>query len=142
AISLDEAIEIIEVRMGVESLCAAKAAAKISDTDAAALEQLRDEMTVAVADGDLVEYSRLHQYLDLRIRELSGHATASDVLARLHAQSVRHQFKLSSRPARAKVSVLQHAAIVDAIVARDPGRAERAVREHMLSVIDALRELA
>jgi DNA-binding GntR family transcriptional regulator len=142
AISLDEAIEIIEVRMGVESLCAAKAAAKISDADAAALEQLRDEMTVAVADGDLVEYSRLHQYLDVRIRELSEHATASDVLARLHAQSVRHQFKLSSRPARAKVSVLQHAAIIDAIVARDAERAERAVREHMLSVIDALRELA
>lgn len=142
AISLDEAIEIIEVRMGVESLCAAKAAEKISDADAAALEQLRDEMTVAVADGDLVEYSRLHQYLDVRIRELSGHATASDVLARLHAQSVRHQFKLSSRPARAKVSVLQHAAIIDAIVARDAERAERAVREHMLSVIDALRELA
>ena len=142
AISLDEAIEIIEVRMGVESLCAAKAAEKISDADAAALEQLRDEMTVSVADGDLVEYSRLHQYLDLRIRELSGHATASDVLARLHAQSVRHQFKLSSRPARAKVSVLQHGAIIDAIVARDSERAERAVREHMLSVIDALRELA
>ncbi|HET6672706.1 MAG TPA: GntR family transcriptional regulator [Agromyces sp.] len=142
AISLDEAIEIIEVRMGVESLCAAKAAEKISDADAAGLVQLRDEMTVAVADGDLVEYSRLHQYLDVRIRELSGHATASDVLARLHAQSVRHQFKLSSRPARAKISVLQHAAIIDAIVARDSERAERAVREHMLSVIDALRELA
>ncbi|HEY6800631.1 MAG TPA: GntR family transcriptional regulator [Agromyces sp.] len=142
AISLDEAIEIIEVRMGVESLCAAKAAAKISDADAAALEQLRDEMTAAVNDGDLVEYSRLHQHLDVRIRELSEHATASDVLARLHAQSVRHQFKLSSRPARAKVSVLQHVAIIDAIVARDSERAERAVREHMLSVIDALRELA
>ncbi len=142
AISLDEAIEIIEVRMGVESLCAAKAAAKISDTDAAALEQLRDEMTTAVNDGDLVEYSRLHQHLDVRIRELSEHATASDVLARLHAQSVRHQFKLSSRPARAKVSVLQHVAIIDAIVARDSERAERAVRDHMLSVIDALRELA
>ncbi len=142
AISLDEAIEIIEVRMGVESLCAAKAAAKISDADAAALEQLRDEMTTAVNDGDLVEYSRLHQHLDVRIRELSEHATASDVLARLHAQSVRHQFKLSSRPARAKVSVLQHVAIIDAIVARDSERAERAVRDHMLSVIDALRELA
>jgi DNA-binding GntR family transcriptional regulator len=89
-----------------------------------------------------VEYSRLNQYLDLRVRELSGHATASDVLARLHAQSVRHQFKLSSRPARAKVSVMQHAAIIDAIVARDPEGAASAVRDHMLSVISALRELA
>jgi DNA-binding GntR family transcriptional regulator len=142
AISLDEAIEILEVRMAVEGLCAAKAADKLSDADAEGLRRLRDEMTAAVAEGDLVEYSRLNQFLDLRVRELSGHATASDVLARLHAQSVRHQFKLSSRPARAKVSVLQHAAIIDAIIARDSDGAALAVRDHMLSVISALRELA
>jgi DNA-binding GntR family transcriptional regulator len=141
AISLDDAIEILEVRMGVEGLCAAKTAMNISDDDAAALEDLRDEMVESVSEGDLVEYSRLNQYLDVRIRELSRHATASDVLGRLHAQSVRHQFKLSSRPQRAKVSVHQHAAIIDAIVARDPDAAEQAVRSHLLSVIDALRQL-
>jgi DNA-binding GntR family transcriptional regulator len=141
AISLDEAIEILEVRMGVEGLCAAKTAMNISDEDAAALEDLRDEMVESVSEGDLVEYSRLNQYLDVRIRELSRHATASDVLGRLHAQSVRHQFKLSSRPQRAKVSVHQHAAIIDAIVARNPDAAEQAVRSHLLSVIDALRQL-
>lgn len=141
AISLEEAIEILEVRMGVEGLCAAKTATNLADEDAVALERLRDEMVESVAEGDLVEYSRLNQYLDVRIRELSRHATASDVLGRLHAQSVRHQFKLSSRPQRAKVSVHQHAAIIDAIVARDPDAAEQAVRSHLLSVIDALREL-
>ncbi|MGR0221393.1 GntR family transcriptional regulator [Agromyces sp. ZXT2-6] len=142
AISLEEAIEIIEVRIGVEGLCAAKTAGYLTDADAAELEGLREGMFASVADGDLVEYSRLNRLLDVRIRELSRHATASDVLGRLHAQSVRHQFKLSSRPQRAKVSVLQHAAIIDAIVARDPDAAERAVRDHLLSVVDALREIA
>lgn len=141
AISLDEAIEIIEVRMGVEGLCAAKAAENLTAEDAAELERLRDDLIASVAEGDLAEYSRLNQYLDVRIRELSRHATASDVLARLHAQSVRHQFKLSSRLQRAKVSVLQHAAIIEAVVARDPDAAEQAVRSHLRSVIDALREL-
>lgn len=142
AISVDEAIEILEVRIGVEGLCAAKTAASISDDDAAALEGLRARMIESVAEGDLVEYSRLHLSLDNRIRELSHHATAADVLARLHAQSVRHQFKLSSRPQRAKVSVLEHAAIIDAVVARNPDAAERAVRSHLLSVIEALREVS
>jgi DNA-binding GntR family transcriptional regulator len=142
AISLDEAIEILEVRIGVEGLCAAKAAAVISDDDAAALGRLRADMLESVADGDLVEYSRLNRFLDLRVRELSRHTTASDVLARLHAQSVRHQFKLSSRPQRAKVSVLEHAAIIDAIIAREPEAADQAVRAHLLNVIDALREFA
>ena len=99
-------------------------------------------MIDAVADGDLVEYARLHQQLDKRVRVLSRHATAAAVLGRLHAQSVRHQFKLSSRPQRAKVSVLEHVAIIDAIVARDPDAAQAAVREHLLNVIGALREVA
>jgi DNA-binding GntR family transcriptional regulator len=142
AISVEEAIEILEVRIGVEGLCAAKTAAGISDEDAAALERLRTRMIESVAEGDLVEYSRLHLSLDHRIRELSHHATASEILARLHAQSVRHQFKLSSRPQRAKVSVWEHAAIIDAVVARDPGAAEQAVRSHLLSVIEALREVS
>lgn len=142
AISVEEAIEILEVRIGVEGLCAAKTAALISDQDIEALGQLRARMIDSVAEGDLVEYGRLNRYLDVRIRELSHHATASEVLARLHAQSVRHQFKLSSRPQRAKVSVLEHAAIIDGVVARDPAAAEQAVRVHLLSVIDALRELS
>jgi DNA-binding GntR family transcriptional regulator len=142
AISVDEAIEILEVRIGVEGLCAAKTAASITDDEIAEFETLRQDMTDAVGEGDLVEYSRLNQLLDQRVRVLSRHATASEVLGRLHAQSVRHQFKLSSKPQRAKVSVLEHAAIIDAIVARDPDAAERAVRDHLLSVIGALRELA
>ena len=142
AISLDEAIEILEVRIGIEGLCAAKAAASLTDEHAEDLLRLRQDMIDGVAEGDLVEYSRLNQLLDQRVRELSSHATASEVLGRLHAQSVRHQFKLSARPQRAKVSVLEHAAIIDAIVVRDPEAAERAVREHLQSVIRALRDIA
>lgn len=142
AISLDEAIEILEVRIGVEGLCAAKTAASVSDEQVEQFMLLRQQMLDAVDEGDLVEYSRLNQELDQRVRTLSSHATASGVLGRLHAQSVRHQFKLSSKPQRAKVSVIEHTAIIDAIVARDPDAAERAVRLHLLSVIGALREIA
>jgi DNA-binding GntR family transcriptional regulator len=142
AISVDEAIEILEVRIGVEGLCAAKTAAQVSDDEVEEFLGLRQNMIDAVAEGDLVEYARLHQQLDQRVRVLSRHATAPAVLGRLHAQSVRHQFKLSSRPQRAKVSVLEHAAIIDAIVARDPDAAQQAVREHLQSVIGALRDVA
>ena len=142
AISVDEAIEILEVRMGVEGLCAAKTAASVSDEEIEQFLRLRQDMIDAVAEGDLVEYSRLNQLLDQRVRVLSGHATAAEVLARLHAQSVRHQFKLSSKPQRAKVSVLEHAAIIDAIAQRDPDAAEHAVRVHLQSVISALRDAA
>jgi DNA-binding FadR family transcriptional regulator len=54
---------------------------------------------------------------------------------------VRHQFRLSFQPGRAAVSAPEHAAIIDAITARDPETAAAATRIHLTSVIEALRTL-
>ncbi|MCU1570130.1 MAG: hypothetical protein JWR33_871 [Naasia sp.] len=141
AISLDEAIEILEVRIGLECLCAAKAAEHVTDAEVAEFRRLRHDLLEAVASGDLLGYSRLNQLLDERIRDLSRHATAVGILERLHAQSVRHQFRLAFQPGRAAVSAGEHAAILDAVIDRDPAAAEAATRTHLLSVIEALRLL-
>ena len=101
AISVDEAIEIVEVRIGLETLCARKAAENLTDADAEELRALRDAIGTAVASGNLVEYSRLNQELDRRIRDLSRHTTATRLLERLRAQSARHQFRLAFHPGRA-----------------------------------------
>lgn len=139
SVSLDEAIEIVEVRMGLEGLCAAKAAGQITDAEIDGLRQLRTDMLAAVAQGELMEYSRLNRVLDQRIGQISGHHTATAILNRLRAQAVRHQFRLSHQPGRAAISAPEHAAIIDAIIARDPERAEAVTRAHLRSVIEALR---
>jgi len=142
AISIDEAIEISEVRAAVEALCAAKAAERISNDEAAELQNLRGQLIQSVQAGQLMEYSRLNQQLDRRLLEISGQHTAAEVLKRLRAQGVRHQFKLALQPGRAQTSVAEHTAIIDAVTARQPDEAEKAVREHMRSVVAALREAA
>lgn len=139
AVSLDEAIEIVEVRMGLEGLCAAKAASLITDAQIEELRRLRAEILTAVERGELMEYSRLNRVLDQRIEQISEHATATAILHRIRAQAVRHQFRLSHQPGRAAVSAPEHVAIIDAIIARDPERAEAATRAHLRSVIEALR---
>ena len=55
---------------------------------------------------------------------------------------MRHQFALSLLPGCPAVSLPQHERIIGAIQARDPIAAEAAMREHIASVIDALRRLA
>jgi DNA-binding GntR family transcriptional regulator len=142
AVSLEEAIEIVEVRMGLEGLCAAKAAAVITDAEVEEFRQLRADMLAAVARGELAEYSRLNRVLDQRIGKISGHRTATAILDRLRAQAVRHQFRLSHQPGRAAISAPEHTAIIDAIVDRDPERAEAVTRTHLRSVIEALRASA
>ncbi len=139
AISLDEAIEILEVRIGVEGLCAAKAAERITDEEVEEFRELKAALQNSVDVGDLLEYSRLNQLLDRRIREISGHRTAVEIIERLRAQSVRHQFRLAFKPGRAGVSAPEHTAIIDAVIAHDAAAAERATQTHLLSVIGALR---
>ena len=55
---------------------------------------------------------------------------------------MRHQFSLSLVPGRPAVSLPQHEAIVAAVTAHDPDAAERAMHDHLQSVIDALQALA
>lgn len=141
AISLDEAIEILEVRIGVEGLCARKAAEQITDEQIEEFRSLRSALVESVDIGDLLEYSRLNQLLDRRIREISNHHTAVGIIDRLRAQSVRHQFRLAFKPGRAAISAPEHVAIIDAVIARDHDAAERATRVHLVSVIGALRTL-
>ena len=140
AIPLAEAIEILEVRMSLEGLCAAKAAENITDAEIAEFTRLRADILTA-SQSDLFEYSRLNQHLDRRIREIADHPTAIGILERLRAQGVRHQFRLAFYPGRAAVSAPEHAAIIDAIVGRDAARAEAETRAHLGSVIQALRTI-
>jgi DNA-binding GntR family transcriptional regulator len=140
AISLAEAVEISEVRMVIEGLCARKAAERITSKETRELKALGRAMRKAVSTADVLGYSELNQQLHRRIREISGQATAAGVLERLRAQSVRHQFKLAMQPGRPAVSLTEHLAIIDAVCAHQPQDAEQAVRDHLGSVIAALRE--
>lgn len=139
AVPLREAIEISEVRMVVEGLCAAKAAERITDAEIGELRELGANMRRAVADGEVMTYSRLNERLHRRVRQISGQDTANDVLERLRAQNVRHQYRLALQPGRPQVSLPEHLAIIDEICAHAPDAADRAARRHLLSVIEALK---
>lgn len=139
AVTVAEAVEISEVRMVVEGLCAAKAAEHVTDEEVAELRALGEAMRTAVADGHVMSYSELNQTLHRRILEISRQATAAGVLERLRAQNVRHQFRLALVPGRPNVSLAEHLSIIDEICSRAPEGAERAARRHLASVIEALK---
>lgn len=139
AITVDEAVEIAEARLALEPLAARKAAERVSDSDAAELAGLRARISDALDTGDLMLYSSLNRELDSTVQRISAHRTATEILERLHAQSARHQFRLGFTPGRAKVSGPEHLEIIDAVLARDPERAERATRDHLEGVLAMLR---
>jgi len=139
-VSVEEAVAITECRMVLEGLCAAKAAERATDDQIAVLTDLAGQMRTAVEDGNPVHYSALNRELHRLVREYSGQPVATELLDRLNAQLVRHQFRLALRPGRPYVSLPEHLAIIDGVTRRDPAAAEAAARAHLTSVIAALRE--
>jgi DNA-binding GntR family transcriptional regulator len=140
AVSTEEAVAITECRMALEGLIAAKAARAATDDEIADLRGHVQLMREAVDGGELVKYSALIQQLHHKLREAARQPTAAALIERLQAQIVRHQFQLSLRPGRPRVSLAGLTAVVEAVAARDPERAEAAVRAHLRSVIEALVE--
>jgi DNA-binding GntR family transcriptional regulator len=137
-VSIEEAIAITECRMPLEGLLARKAAERITATEADQLQAHLDAMAAAVDAGDVLKYSDLIQQLHGMVRDAARHPVAAGLVGRLQAQLVRHQFQLSLRPGRPRVSLAGLAAVVDAVVDRDADRAEAAAVAHVRSVISEL----
>jgi DNA-binding GntR family transcriptional regulator len=140
-ISFDEAVEITEVRMVLEGLVAARAATLVTDEQASELDEIVLLMRRAVAASEFRRYSELNQRLHRLIQSIAQHRTADRLVETMRAQLVRHQYTLSLLPGRPAESLPQHERIVEAIRARSPKAAEKAMRDHIASVIEALRSL-
>jgi len=141
SVSLDEAIEITEVRRELEGLCAARAAGAATRSDRAELRAITRDMRAASKAGAPLDYSDLNAKLHAAVRRIAAHETAARLIEQLRGQMVRHQFQLALIPGRPAVSLPQHEAIVSAIVDADADAASRAMRAHIDSVIEALRSL-
>jgi DNA-binding GntR family transcriptional regulator len=138
AVQWNEALEISEVRRLLEGLCAAKAAERITAEESADLLQLIAQMEETVKADDRLRFSQLNWVLHDRIREISGHQTASEIVHRLRNQAVRYHFQSFLAAGRAANSLEEHRAVVEAIVARDPQGAENAARVHFDNSIKTL----
>jgi DNA-binding GntR family transcriptional regulator len=127
--------------MAVEGLIAARAAERIDAGRASELDEIALLMRRAVEAGEYRRYSDLNQRLHALIRAIADHRTADRIVETLRGQLVRHQFVLSLLPGRPQQSLPQHERVITAIRDGDPKAAEAAMREHIASVIDALRSI-
>ncbi|GIE86330.1 GntR family transcriptional regulator [Actinoplanes regularis] len=140
-VSMAEAVEITEVRMVVEGLIAARAAERVTPDQATELDEIAVLMRRAVEAGEYRRYSDLNVRLHALVREIAGHQTADRIVETLRGQLVRHQYMLSLLPGRPQMSLPQHERIIAAIRDHDAKVAEAAMREHIASVIEALRSM-
>jgi DNA-binding GntR family transcriptional regulator len=138
-VSDEEAIEIIEARAALEGVAVRQAADRASEDEIAELRTILATMRGLLDAGDLIAVSDANARLHRRLLEISGHGTAQRLCSLLHSQIVRFQYRTILVPGRPERSFAEHTAVVDAIAARDPDGAERALRTHLDHVAEALR---
>jgi DNA-binding GntR family transcriptional regulator len=138
-VSEAEAIEVLEARAALEGLAARHAALDADDAAVAGLREIIARMRRLRDQGDLIGPSNANARLHTAILEASRHETARRLSRTLSSQIVRFQFRTVLLPGRPDRSLAEHAEIVEAIAARDPYAAERAMQRHLLHVAEALR---
>jgi DNA-binding GntR family transcriptional regulator len=116
------------------------AAERATDADKDELRALIGDMREAVDQDDKLRYSKLNRTLHGALRRIARHRVADDLVANLRNRAAHHQFRLALMPGRAVESLAQHSAIVDAVTAGDARAAEQAMRAHLASVIEVLRQ--
>jgi len=139
-VAATDLMEIMEVRLRVEPQLAQLAAMRAKAADVERMYDLVKKIYESTdADGRELWDGALHR----QIAQCAGNSfflTIFDVINRVRQdeawQTIRERARSVSRTR--EVTHGQHTAIVDAIAARDPGKAGEAMRQHLLTLQESL----
>lgn len=141
-VSLEEALNIVEVRLAVETLCVARAAERISEEGITQLRALGEAMQDSATQGDVEGYADMTRTLFETYVAIADQPVAADMLIRLRARNTRHRFRLTFHKDRARVSLPYWLALIGAICARDPAGARDALRIQAENIIASMKAMA
>jgi len=134
--------EIYELRELLEGAAVRSAAGSASDETLGRLATIVEESRDLRAKDDLEGLAALLGAFDLLIYEQVSNERIRALIENLKAHLARIGRLTEEIPGRVKASVEEHAAIGDAIAARDAEGAERAMRTHIRSVLSDQLEAA
>jgi DNA-binding GntR family transcriptional regulator len=137
-LSIDDALELIEVRMVNETLCMQLAAKKINATELRALESAVIAFEKAAAKRDLVEMMTTDRLIHEKIATAAHNAMLKDILDVLHARSQRFWAMSFSTTGHIAEVINEHQAILSALKEQDAEAGVSAIKKHIDSFRDSL----
>jgi len=129
---LNEIDELLEIRENLEGLLMHKL--KLSDKDKTDLQAIVKKMKELVNKGDIVEYSKQNHLF----HEILYQASTNHTLVQMINEIKKHTRKFSSKtdlvPGRAEQSLLEHEAIMNAVIEDNSTLAEKQIKKHLSNV--------
>ena len=133
AVSLNDVLDMIDVRVINETYCARLAVARADESDIADLTGILDESEKKVMTPDTVRQMMLDRDFHSTLARAAKNAVLAECIRTLHDRSLRFWFISLRDPVHHVAVKEEHRAILDAIKARDPDAAADAVRNHIES---------
>lgn len=140
-VSLDDLVEIYDIRMRLEGIAASLAAKRISDEALAKLTESVELSEFYLTKNDSDHLKELDSDFHNILYKSSGNRHLCKILSELH-RNIRSYRKMSlSVPERLKTSVEEHKKLLSAIKAHDGELAEKIAVEHIRAALDNLLSL-
>lgn len=136
SISITDFMEILHVRRLLECESARQAASVNSPAEPLVALRKRVDAFLAGPRPTAVEHMRLDDDLHILIARIAGSRLLTDLIQNLRLKT--RMFDQGSIPARFEPGCHEHIEIIDAILARDPDRAEGAMRVHISNAREAI----
>jgi DNA-binding GntR family transcriptional regulator len=137
----DDAEELFPVMALLEGRCAHEAATKASDAEIAELQRLHEDLERHAAAHDVDGYYRANHVFHSRVQALAANRWLDRVTGDLRKFMRLMRGRQLNLPGRIERSINEHRVLIDAFVQRDAERAERAMHDHLMAQLKALRQL-
>ncbi|MGI4881209.1 MAG: GntR family transcriptional regulator [Janthinobacterium lividum] len=121
--------QLYEARLLIEPFAARCAAERMDDAAMTELAALADAMTPGDSRDSYDAFADQDSDLHDLVAAGSGNPIIRDSLARLHSHL--HIFRLRFHTEVTTEAINEHAALIDALMARDPAAAEATMRDHI-----------
>ncbi len=125
----------------LEGRCAFEAAAKASEDDLRTLKRLHDDLERHAATEDLDGYYRANHEFHATVQRLADNRWLDRVTGDLRRFMRLMRGRQLALPGRIAASINEHRVLIDAFQQRDAARAERAMHDHLMAQLVALKKL-
>lgn len=132
-VSLNEVLQIIEVRLINEPLGARLAAEQANDTDLSDMADVLKQAKHWANVRNIENLMLLDRQFHLLVARAARNDVLTDLLRNLHERSLRFWFISLNAPTQYQLVQDEHAAILEAIGQHEPNKADTAMRRHIES---------
>lgn len=138
-ITPDDLMDIMEVRLRLEGIAAARAAARITEEEIRKLRETVDLQEFYLHKSDSEQIKTMDSQFHTLVYLYSGSTVLYDTLTPLHKKVQRFRKAAVENVGRAEESVEEHRAVLEAICAHDAAEAEKRMLQHTQNARDNLK---